>query len=310
MIKNISDKFSKIRNDIDASSGVLFNDNARDFFLRANSNYSDAASNPFEKSEKETKIQEYFNSKYFKINSKIKDTVYRITDKNGDIKNFIDDTILDFSASVSKFYYDSDFKLSINDNRDYSLSKDKNINILTVKGADYTAQIEFTKTSFVKISVSKNFNEKSIIFRKQNFLQKTFNIAGNNIKKYEKFDSSGNKLEEVYFNKYKKPDKYVKFRAGKKEFEITFDASDWQYMAEKSYKIPNAIPLEYCGYDFCENETERLSFQYARPSKYLEFNSNTGKIIKSFNLQGLSSMVSKYAFYNSLTGQVLAFGTL
>ncbi len=312
MIKNISDKLSKLKDVADNSQTELLKEkNIGDLFLYVNSKNHDNSSNPFEKNEKEIKIQEYFNSKYYKINSKIKDVVFRITDKSGDIENFINDSILDYSAVISKYFYDGDFKVSANDNRKYSLSRNNDgINVLSITKNDCNVKIEFTKTSFVKIEENKNLETISLIFRKHNLFQKIFALSGSSIKKYIKTDSSGNKTEEIYFSRQNKAEKYIKYRAGKKEFEIIFDTSDWQYLTEKSNKTLKVIPLEYYGYDFLENVIEKLTFQYAKPSKYSEFNSNTGKVTKTFNLQGLSSVVTRYTFYNSLTGQMLAFGTL
>lgn len=270
----------------------------------------DNSTNPFEQRVKiENDIQKYFNEKYFKINSKIKEVILSLNTKNGSTTSFIKDTVIDSETIVAKYFYDKNLKLHDNDRNDYSVSKEKNIYNIEVNNDSYYLNITFTPSSLLKI-IKKTDNETKVLtFKKRNLLERIFVPYVNLLSNYEKRNKYGDLIEAISFLKTGKPEKYTKYRLNKKEFEIIFDSSDWQKFT--SNKDENQIiPLEYYEYDFNQTVLTKLDFQYSKPHKYTEFNSNTGKMTKTFDIQGLYSVVFKYSFYNSITGQILAFGKL
>ncbi len=269
-------------------------------------NKDDKKSNPFDLDENKdnNKIQEYFNQRHAKINADIKDIVSRILKYSA----LIDSAIIDSQALTIRYLYnktlpnekDKVFKF-INQGKIYSIEVCNLEDNLLLK-------VDFTKNNITKIKANYESYCFEIYLKKESFLNRIFLNNKTQILKYQKKDKNNNLQEEVIYSSNGQIERYVSYQDNKIQSEVYFDLSIAHFRPEMKNKL---IPLKYSLYDIKSDYLlENLIYTYSLPNKYQQFNHTTGKIIKSFILQGLKSKVIKYTFFNSINGQMTVCGTL
>ncbi len=270
----------------------------------------ESKSNPFdtEQNGQNNKIQEYFNQRLAKINADIKDVILRIQ-KNSKYVNLIDSAIIDSQALVARYQYNK--TLPLEEGKNFKFSTDKGYSSIEVFDVENNPllKVDFVKNSIVKIKVYFETCYFDIFLRKESFLSRILGNSKTQIEKYQKKDRlSSNILEEVIYASDGQIEKYLSYHEGKVQSEILFDLSIAQFRPDQKDKL---VPLKYSLYDVKnEHKLENLIYTYSLPNRYQQYNNTTGKIIKSFILQGLKSKVVKYAFFNSINGQMTACGSL
>lgn len=265
--------------------------------------------NPFdgESNEKDNKIQEYFNQRYAKINTDIKDVVLRIS-KKSKYAQAVDSAIIDSQALVARYLYNK--TLPCDEDKIFKFSqKDAYCSIEVFdKLNNPLLKVDFTKSSIIKIKTYFESFYFEIDIKKENILNRILGNSKIKLAKCQKKDLQGNLLEEIYYSSGGQIERYLSYNSGKLQSEICFDLSIAHFRPDYKEEL---IPLKYSLYDINnEHKLENLLYTYCLPNKYQQYNNTTGKIVKSFTLQGLKSKVVKYAFFNSINGQMTACGSL
>ncbi len=272
-------------------------------------NKDDKKTNPFEdiKNQKNSKIQEYFNQRYAKINADIKDVICRIS-KNSKYTHIIDTAIIDSQALLMRYLYNNTLP-QVSDKK-FELSKEGNrctIEVFDINDI-LLLKFDFVNGFIVKIITFFENGHFEIYIKKENILNRILGNFKTQVEKYQRKDKNNSLLEEVVYSKDGQIERYISYSDTKKQSEILFDTSIVHFRPEIKDKL---IPLKYSLYD-TQNEymLENLVYTFSMPNKYQQYNSTTGKIVKSFILQGLRTKVVKYAFFNSINGQMTACGSL
>ncbi len=265
--------------------------------------------NPFddEQDKKDNRIQEYFNQRFAKINTDIKDVISRISG-NSTYNQIIDNAIIESQALIARYLYNK--TLPKEEGRIYKFQDCNNYSSILVFDINdrLLLSVDFERNILLKIRVCFEKYYFEIYLRKEGFLSRILGNSKTQILKYEKRDFNNNLLEEIFYSNNGQIEKYLSYQDSKVQSEICFDLSVAQFRPEYKNKL---IPLSYSLYDIKnEHKLENLVYTYCLPNKYQQYNHTTGKIIKSFVLQGLKSKVVRYAFFNSLNGQMTACGNL
>lgn len=261
--------------------------------------------NPFDTFEKslDDKIQTYFNKKYLSINSKVREIISKLA-KKGSLRVKIDESVIESGSIIARYLYNS----TLPEEKDFVYSVENNILQKRDKENNLLMEVKFSGSNISLITLFEQESKSLIYFRKQGLMESLLRTDLNKLQKYEKRDLENNLIEDVEFVKNGTVQKYCAYENNRLESSLQFDLN----CPSDNFLNPTTLfPLEYTIYE-PENEDRvaSLSYLYSRPSKYCEYNPKTRKPIKVFAIQGLHNLVSKYVFYDALSGILTQSGSL
>ena len=236
----------------------------------------------------ENDVQIYFNRKYLKINTKIKDIILSVENT----KKIVDDAMLDINLAASQYFYDKTFPK----NKNYVFEMENDSLKITDDTGVILSLSKFKNAEPYHVTVFKNEKIYEVYYKPSNFLSKIINKTLE-LKYIEKKDLSGKTIEIIHFSS-NKPEKYV---SKAKRAELWFDNDP---ICLKNRSIATK---KYVSYDYAfENKIEELDYFYSIPEQYIEYSPLIQKPVKIFKLQGLKNIVHKYFVYSEQNGNLIS----
>ena len=236
----------------------------------------------------ENDIQIYFNRKYLKINTKIKDIILSVENT----QKIIDDAMVDINLAASQYFYDNTFPK----NKNYVFEMEDNSLKITDDTGVILSLCKFKNTDPYQVTIFNNEKIYEVYYKPSNFITKILNKQLG-LKCVEKKDLSGKTIETIYYNS-NKPEKYA---SKAKRVELTFD-NDPICLKNKLRAVKKYISYDYS----CENKVEEIDYFYSIPEQYIEYSPLIQKPVKIFKLQGLKHIVHKYFVYSEQNGNLIS----